>query len=288
MTNAGPIVLVEDDDNDVLFVRVALEQALIHNTLRVFDSAERTRADLPQIAPLPALVILDMHLAGAETGLDVLTWIRRQPEPLGSTPALMLTGSDRQEHRRAALRLGAIAFLHKPVTAENLVAAMGSLGFAVHNNMTSGQLGIRLVRPDPSGRGAAPMTKQAEESGRFLYVRDDARRRIRVTATVPLGAPDIEAIFNRQAAEGTWSFDILYDLRAIHGATTRADANQSAELLQRYVGEHGRRGRVAVVTREIRMLGIAQGYARDGARDGVAVEVFWDLPEAEDWLDRDG
>jgi CheY-like chemotaxis protein len=93
----------------------------------------------------PVLVILDLNLAGAETGLDVLDWIRQQPEPLASTPALVLTGSARQRDRDESTRLGAMIFLQKPVTEESLTRAVQSLGFVIVSNLTSGQLGLRII-----------------------------------------------------------------------------------------------------------------------------------------------
>lgn len=144
---AAPILLVEDDANDVFFVRQALKAALIRNPVEVFDSAERACDYLSRHAAGigPVLIILDMNLAGPHTGLDVLTWIRQRSAPLGSTPVLMLTGSDRQEERDASERLGAMNFLQKPVTTESLTAAVRTLGFSVVNNISAGQLGIHIV-----------------------------------------------------------------------------------------------------------------------------------------------
>jgi hypothetical protein len=55
--------------------------------------------------------------------------------------------------------------------------------------------------------------------------------------------------------------------------------------VRRYVIQHGRRGRVAVVTREIAMVGIAQGYAYETAKSGIDVQIFWDVSDAVDWLE---
>ena len=143
----APIILVEDDANDAFFVRHVLETARIQNALKVFASADDARTHLrAQPAMLaPVLVILDLDLAGGETGLDVLSWIRQQAEPLGSTPALVLTGSDRQQDRDESNRLGAMIFLQKPVTEESLTRAVQSLGFVIVSNLTSGQLGLRII-----------------------------------------------------------------------------------------------------------------------------------------------
>jgi CheY-like chemotaxis protein len=290
-TLIAPIILVEDDSNDVFFVRHALTAALIQNPVEVFDRAERAYEYLGRTTALaPVLIILDINLAGAQTGLDVLAWIRQLPDPLGSTPVLMLTGSDGQEERNASGHLGAIDFLQKPATAESLAMAVQALGFSVVNNVTTGQLGIHIVPSPPvvplPARGAVGSSASWQETApRFTYVRDDDRRRIRVTALVALEAADVAAVVERQASEGTWQFDIVYDLRAVTGATTWIDAKEAVALVRRYVIQHGRRGRVAVVTREIAMVGIAQGYAYETAKSGIDVQIFWDVSDAVDWLE---
>ena len=116
----------------------------------------------------------------------------------------------------------------------------------------------------------------------FVYARDDARRRIRITASRALHAPDLIAIIDRQAHEGTWAYGTLYDLRDVVDPTPRDDAIAVAEHVERMVGEYGRRGPVALVTRSSVVIGSGYAYTRDSA--GRAVEVFWDVDEAESWL----
>jgi hypothetical protein len=45
------------------------------------------------------------------------------------------------------------------------------------------------------------------------YDRDDQRRLITVTVTDPYSADDILSAIDRQAAEDTWAYALLYDLR---------------------------------------------------------------------------
>jgi CheY-like chemotaxis protein len=123
------IVLLEDDPDDVYFVRRALEGAGIRQPLVVFDTAPAARAyhvnSYPR--PAPVLFLIDQQLIGSETGLDFLRWVRHQAPPLGPTPAIMLTASDRPEDRDDAEFLGAIYYLQKPVTHETLAMAVQSL-----------------------------------------------------------------------------------------------------------------------------------------------------------------
>jgi CheY-like chemotaxis protein len=142
-----PIFLVEDHENDQFFVRHALEGAKIENPLVVCASADEAREALRrhQRSAAPVLFILDVNLVGGETGVDFLEWLRRQPEPLGSTPAMMLSGSERPDDRAMAQRLGATRFLQKPVMAEKLAEAVQALGFVVVTSALSGRLGFRLI-----------------------------------------------------------------------------------------------------------------------------------------------
>lgn len=143
----APIVLVENDPNDAFFVRDTLDVARITNPVIVCQSADEARRELAGVlSVLPALFMLDIKLAGNETGLDFLRWLRAQPSPLGATPAMMLTGSDRPEHRQATLELGALFFLQKPITAADLTEAVRTLGLVVVTTSgLSGETGFRII-----------------------------------------------------------------------------------------------------------------------------------------------
>ena len=127
--SATIVVLLEDDPNDVFFVRRAFEKAQIANPILAFNSAEEARRYLEELRPFtpPALFILDITLAGGETGIAFLRWLREQASPLGSTPTMMLTGSERRSEQDEAEMLGSIHFLHKPVTEKAILSAVQSL-----------------------------------------------------------------------------------------------------------------------------------------------------------------
>jgi CheY-like chemotaxis protein len=128
-----PIVLMEDDSHDTFFVRHALKKANIVNPLVCFKTAKEARDHFAATSTfaVPALFVVDVNLAGGETGIEFLRWLRQQPSPLGSTPTMMLTGSTRRADRQQAEKLGSIHFLHKPVTEDMLTRAMESLGFLI-------------------------------------------------------------------------------------------------------------------------------------------------------------
>jgi CheY-like chemotaxis protein len=143
----APIVLLEDDPLDASFVKLALTTARIRNPLHNFDSVAAIRTFLSSTFAdeRPVLFILDFHVSGPETGLDFLRWLRQQESPMGSTPALMLTGSDRPEDRDECLGLGSTSFLKKPVTETTLTDAVQALGFVIVTSLTSGEVGFRII-----------------------------------------------------------------------------------------------------------------------------------------------
>lgn len=81
----GTILLVEDNEDDVLFLRRALKLAGILNPLQVvrdgrqaIDYLEGSGAYMNRAEfPLPCLVLLDLKLPRV-MGLDVLRWIDRR------------------------------------------------------------------------------------------------------------------------------------------------------------------------------------------------------------------
>ena len=125
------------------------------------------------------------------------------------------------------------------------------------------------------------MIPQDRDVVRYGYMRDDVRRRIRITVRQTLRPEDTVEIIDRQVRENAWVYPMLYDLRAIHADTPKAEVGALADYVREKVALHGARGPVAVVTRQIEMIAMARMYE---AWVGFRVEVFWDIDEAERWL----
>ena len=120
------ILLVEDDANDVFFMRRALQLAEDPNPLQVASDGQRAidylqgahgYADRTRF-PLPCLVLLDLKLPQV-MGMDVLRWIREQPH-LGTIVVLVFTSSRLPPDISKAYRLGANSYLVKPSTPGEL------------------------------------------------------------------------------------------------------------------------------------------------------------------------
>lgn len=119
-TTTQTILLVEDEENDVVFMEMALEKAGLLSAFQVAEDGEEAIdylsgkgefADRTRF-PIPALVFLDLKLPRV-MGMDVLKWIRDQPE-LDTMVVIMLTSSQQRTDIRRACSLGANSYLVKP------------------------------------------------------------------------------------------------------------------------------------------------------------------------------
>jgi CheY-like chemotaxis protein len=120
------ILLVEDDPNDVFFMKRALKLAGVLNPLQLAADGRQAIHYLGGTAeysdrvkfPLPSLVLLDLKLPHV-MGLDVLKWIREQPE-LKNLIVLVFTSSRLPPDISTAYLFGANSYLVKPSSPEEL------------------------------------------------------------------------------------------------------------------------------------------------------------------------
>jgi len=113
------ILLIEDDSNDLLFMRTAMEAVGIENPVHEISDGRQAKAYLSGTGeygdrkkyPLPYLVLLDLKLPHV-MGLDLLRWMRERPE-FRSTVVLILTASNNPSDIDAAYHAGASGYLVK-------------------------------------------------------------------------------------------------------------------------------------------------------------------------------
>jgi CheY-like chemotaxis protein len=134
MTTHPPVLLAEDDESHVHLVRRFVAKGGLVNPIHaVRDGAEAVAylngdgryADRTEY-PLPAVVITDLNLAGTG-GLEVLRAVRSDEE-LKDTPVVVMSGSIEDKDIEAVHRLGASAYLVKPVAFEALLDVIRRLG----------------------------------------------------------------------------------------------------------------------------------------------------------------
>ena len=114
------VLYVEDEENDVFFMRVAFKETGLSHLLRVVTDGQQAIDYLAghgpfadrEEHPLPGLVLLDLNLP-IKSGIDVLRWIRGQSDFV-SLPVIVLTSSGRDADRQKCLELGANEFFVKP------------------------------------------------------------------------------------------------------------------------------------------------------------------------------
>ncbi len=127
-----PILLVEDDENDVFFLTKALKRLGIENPLHIaWDGQEAIDyvkgqgkfSDRGEF-PAPYLVLLDLKLPQIK-GLDVLKHLRESQGP--SPIIIILSSSGNATDVSSAYALGANAYLTKPSNFDGLVKMVGSI-----------------------------------------------------------------------------------------------------------------------------------------------------------------
>lgn len=123
---SAPILLVEDDPNDVFLVRRAFRKAGLPEPFHVVrDGDEAVRyleghgayADRSHF-PLPGLMLLDLKLP-RRSGLEVLAWLREHPS-LGRLPVVVLTSSREPSDVNRAYDLHVNSYLVKPGDFDSL------------------------------------------------------------------------------------------------------------------------------------------------------------------------
>lgn len=137
--DAAPILLVEDDPNDVALIQRAFRKARLANPVHVANDGAAAQAYLSGNGAhgnateggsvdeyaSPALVLLDLKLPG-RSGHEVLRWIRSKPE-LAKIPVVVLTSSRENADIERAYALGANSYLRKPATFERLLEMVDAL-----------------------------------------------------------------------------------------------------------------------------------------------------------------
>jgi two-component system response regulator len=142
----GPILLVEDNPDDVLFTLRAFARNHIRNDIVVArDGEQALRLLFPSEggpSPLrPVLILLDIKLPKVD-GLEVLRTVRGDARTR-SLPVVVLTTSSEDCDVVESYQLGANSFVRKPVVFEEFVDAANVLGM----------YWLRVNQPAPPTRG---------------------------------------------------------------------------------------------------------------------------------------
>jgi two-component system, chemotaxis family, response regulator Rcp1 len=122
------ILLVEDNAADVRLTMEALKEARVSNRLHVArDGVEALHMlrDESGALPRPDLILLDLNLPRKD-GREVLQEMK-QDEALRHIPVVILTTSQAEQDVIQGYRLGANAFVTKPVEIEHFFQVFRSI-----------------------------------------------------------------------------------------------------------------------------------------------------------------
>jgi len=127
------ILLAEDDPDDRLMTKEALEESRLVNDLFMVEDGElmmdylyhRGKYATMSDWSLPGLILLDLNMPKKD-GREVLKELREDPH-LRRIPVVVLTTSKAEEDIYRTYDLGVNSFITKPVSFESLVSIMNTL-----------------------------------------------------------------------------------------------------------------------------------------------------------------
>lgn len=134
--NGNPIIILmaDDDADDRMLARDALEESRVLNELRFVEDGEELMEYLtrngkyanPEDSPRPGLILLDLNMPKKD-GREALKEIKSDPN-LRRIPVVIMTTSQAEEDIFRSYDFGASSFITKPVTFDRLVELMRTLG----------------------------------------------------------------------------------------------------------------------------------------------------------------
>src|SRR5213594_3931664 len=127
MLNNIPILLAEDDKNDIFLMRRAFDSAgflnplyVVHNGQEVVDYLEGAgQFSRREKYPVPGLLLLDLKMPLMD-GFDVLAWLRHHSQ-FDTLPVIVLTSSTQEVDVEKSRQMGVYDFRVKPQAFEDLV-----------------------------------------------------------------------------------------------------------------------------------------------------------------------
>lgn len=127
---AKEILLVEDNPGDVRLLEEAMTEAAIEHRLHVVSDGRTALEFVRQQgkyddAPRPDIVLLDLNLP--QLSGDKVLEVLKGDDEYREIPVLMLTSSNAPENVRQAYRLGANAYLTKPIDPDEFVDIVESI-----------------------------------------------------------------------------------------------------------------------------------------------------------------
>jgi CheY-like chemotaxis protein len=127
MSHLSPVLLAEDNPNDVLLVRRAFQENKALNPVHAVgngDEAIQYLAGEGQFAdraayPFPALFLLNLKMP-VKDGLEVLRWLHEHPDIPNKLPVVVLSSTELPTETQMAYAMDIQACIVKPLSYESL------------------------------------------------------------------------------------------------------------------------------------------------------------------------
>ena len=148
ITTLPPLLLVDDNEDDIILTRRAVREAKIPNPVQVAADGQQAIDYLGGtgkfrdriLFPLPAVVLLDLKMPH-KSGFEVLEWVRSRPD-LRTLVVIVLTTSREYTDIERAYQSGANSYLQKPSDTKTLTEMLSALKlyWLTHNQFLSGNM----------------------------------------------------------------------------------------------------------------------------------------------------
>jgi CheY-like chemotaxis protein len=127
------ILIVDDDENDIFFVKRAFTEINVHCTFQVLSNGQQVVDYLDGVGeyanraiyPLPMMILMDLKMPVMD-GFQLLTWLRAR-DGIKVIPTIVFSSSDLPQDITRAYELGANSFMTKSVTYDGLLLKLQTL-----------------------------------------------------------------------------------------------------------------------------------------------------------------
>jgi CheY-like chemotaxis protein len=133
MNRQCTILIVDDDENDIFFVKRAFTEINVHCTFQMLKNGQEVVDYLKgdgefadrEKYPMPMMILMDLKMPIMD-GFQVLAWLRSRPG-IKVIPTIVFSSSDLPGDITRAYELGANSFMTKSVTYDGLLLKLQTL-----------------------------------------------------------------------------------------------------------------------------------------------------------------
>lgn len=174
------ILVIDDNVRDVRL----LSEMLRPEGYRVFAALSGEEGFKRALAHPPALLLLDLTMPGLD-GRATCRLFKGTPQ-LSAVPVIFLTGSDMLDDKLSAFSLGAVDYITKPFSAQEVAARL-----RIHLRLWTGQPGTVLGNRPVHVPGAAPAESEPPRPSAGERIVRDAQALLLRDLSASLSLPDL-------------------------------------------------------------------------------------------------